>query len=289
MLRGALKKLLGLTLLMLMVFSLSIPAYAAGEITGNNSFETAYAAGNWKYSNMSTTILPANNTEAYYTFTANAGDKVYARSSYQSQYAGMKIEILDTNRVPISEGTLVVDPNSLIPFIFANANASSSPQTFYIRVSRGSYTGDMYFTVSILDRIKLGSGKFNFSGSAVNAGNVNLNPAGVDSSVITMDLTNNNTIPKYAILKSVTTSGTQSPSQGNVHHKIMGEQTGIWYTSTVSSATSGSYAISLQNQLNVAKKWDFKYNAMATARSTMSNVSATINYQYDATDQFSYQ
>jgi len=289
MLKSIFKQLLGLTLLVMLVFSLSIPAYAAGEITGNNSFETAYAAGNWKYSNMSTTILPANETEAYYTFTANAGDKVYASSSYQSEYAGMKIETLDVNRQPISTGTLVVNPNSLIPFIFANADASSSPQTFYVRVSRGSYTGDMYFTVSIQDRIKLGSGKFNFSGSAVNAGNVNLNLAGVDSSVITMDLTNNTTIPSKAIVKSVTTSGTQSPSQGNVHHKIMGEQTGTWYTSTVSSATSGSYAISLQNQLNVAKKWDFKYNAMATASSTMSNVSATINYQYDATDQFSYQ
>ena len=288
MLKSIFKQLLGLTLLVMLVFSLSTPAYAAGTITGNNTFETAYAAGNWEYSNMST-ILPANETEAYYTFTANAGDKVYARSSYQNVYAGMKIEIFDSNRRLIGlEGTAVVDPNSLIPFIFANADASSN-STFYVRVSRGSYTGDMYFTVSILNRIKLGSGKFNFSGSAVNTGNVNLNLAGVDSSVITMDLTNNTTIPSKAIVKSVTTSGTQSPSQGNVHHKIMGEQTGIWYTSTVSSATSGFYAISLQNQLNVAKKWDFKYNAMATARSTMSNVSATINYQYDATDQFSYQ
>jgi len=275
--------------LILLVFSQGIPAYAVGTITGNNSLGTAYAAGYWKYSNMSTTILPANQTEAYYTFTANAGDKVYVRSSYQNEYTGMKIEIVDSNGLQISQGTAVVDPNSLIPFIFVKADASSSSQTFYVRVSRGSYTGDMYFTVSILDRIKSGSGKFNFSGSAVNPGNVNLNLAGVDSSVITMDLTNNTTIPKYAIVKSVTTSGTQSPSQGNVHHMIMCEQTGVWYTATVSSATSGAYTISLPNQLNVAKKWDFKYNAMATAKSTMSNVSATINYQYDATDQFSYQ
>lgn len=289
MLRCAIQKLLGLTLLVLLVFSLCIPAYAAGTITGNNSFETAYAAGNWKYSNMGTTILPTNETEAYYTFTASAGDKVCAKSSYQNQYAGMKIEILDSNRQLIHTGTAVVNPNSLIPFIFANADASSNSQTFYIRVSRGSYTGDMYFTVSIQDRIKSGSGKFNFSGSAVNTGNVKLNPAGVDSSVITMDLSNNTTIPKGAIVKSVTTSGTQSPNQGNVHHMIMCEQTGGWYTSTVSSATSGFYSISLPNQLSAAKKWNFKYNAKATARSTMSNVSATIDYQYDVTDQFSYQ
>jgi hypothetical protein len=265
-----------------------IPAYAADVITGNNSFDTAYSAGYWKYSNMTTTILPADQTEAYYKFTAYAGDKFYAKSSYQNEYAGMAIELYDSNRQLIFRGTNVVNPNSLIPFIFANADASSN-STFYIRVNRGSYTGDMYFTVSILDRIKSGSKIFNFSGSAINNGNVNLNPAGVDSSVITMDLTNNTTIPSRAIVKSVTTSGTQSPSQGGVHHKIMCEQTGVWYTSTVTSATSGSYTISLQNSLSVARKWDFKYNAMATAKSTMSNVSANINYQYDETDQFSYQ
>ena len=112
-----------------------------------------------------------------------------------------------------------------------------------MRVTRGIYTGDMYFTVSILDRIKSGSGKFNFLGTATNNVNTSLNPSGVDSSVITMDLTNHTTIPSNEIVKSITTSSTQSPSQGNVTYKIMSSYNGVWYTALVSSATSGSYAI----------------------------------------------
>ncbi|MGG3844610.1 hypothetical protein RI196_02345 [Aeribacillus composti] len=282
------KPLLRIILLVLVIFSISSPSFAASTITGNNSFETAYYAGYWKYSNMGTTILPEGEEEAYYKFTANAGERIYVRSSYRNEYEGMKIELFNSSKDPIDRGTNVVNPDSLTPFIFAKADAAANSQTFYIRVSRGNYTGDMYFTVSILDRIKSGSGTFPFSGTAVNNGNIYLNPQGVDSSVITMDLTNNLTIPKRAFVKSITTSSTQSPTQGNVLHKIMPEQTGIWYTSTVSSATSGHYPISLQDQLLVAQKWSFKYNAKATGKSTMTNVRATINYEYDVTDQFSY-
>ncbi len=291
MLKNSVKQLLVFTLMILLVFSLGTPApvYAYDAITGNNSFETAYIIGHWQYKNIPTTILSENENEAYYKFTANAGEKVYVRSSYQNEYAGMKIEVFNKYFQRIDVGTSVVNPSSVIPFIYANADSASSSETFYVRVSRGNYTGDMYFSISIYDRIKSGSGTFNFSGTAVNNGNVTLSPAGVDSSVITMDLTNNTTIPKHAIVKSITTSSTQTPSQGSVLHKIMPDQTGIWYTSTVSSATSGSYTISLQNQLYVARKWSFKYNAKATAKSTMTNVRATINYQYDVTDQFSYQ
>ncbi len=281
------KKLIAFTLSLLLVLSLAVPAFAS-TITGNNSFETAYPIGYWKYSNVGTTILPETENEAYFSFTANAGERIYVKSSYQSQYAGMKIEVFNRYMQLVSEGTSVVNPTSITPFIFARANAVSSSETFYVRVSRGTYTGDMYFTVSILDRIKTGSGKFNFTGTATNNGNVNLNPAGVDSTVISMDLRNNTTIPINALVKSVTTSATQSPSQGNVLHKIMSEQTGVWYTSTVSSASSGSYTISLADQLRVAQRWNFKYNAKATAKSTMTNVSAAISYEYDVTDQFTY-
>lgn len=101
-----------------------------------------------------------------------------------------------------------------------------------------------------------------------------------------MDLTNNSSIPKNAIVKSISTTSTQSPNQGNVTHKLMADINKIWNESIFSSATSGSYRISLEDQLKVAQKWSFKYNAKATARSTMSNVKADIRYEYDVTDGF---
>ncbi|WP_281884769.1 hypothetical protein [Paenibacillus sp. YYML68] len=272
-------------LLMTVVITLSSATPALASITGNNTFGTAYNMGYWKTSTSDVNILPAGIAEAYFKFTANAGERVYAKSTYNTNYTGMTIEVLNSSGMQVSYGTTVINPDSL-PFIYANANATSNSQTFYIRVSRGSYDGDMYFTVSVLDRIKSGSGTFSFTGKAVNSGNSGLNPSGVDSSVISMDLTNNTSIPRNAIVKSVTTSGSQSPSQGNVTHKIMPNQTMVWYTSTVSSSSSGSYTINVANGLHVAKMWSFKYNAKATASSTMSNVKATFNYEYDVTDQF---
>ncbi|GLC87129.1 hypothetical protein [Lysinibacillus piscis] len=288
MLKHVSKCLLGFTVALFAVLSFVANTSAAGTITGNNSFANAYSVGYWKYSNIDTTILPEDEEAAYFKFTLNAGEKVYVKSSYQSQYQGMKIELFDSSQQSIiGQGATVVNPTSLTPFIFAKADATSA-QTVYVKVSRGSYTGDMYFTISILERIKSGSGTFNFSGTATNPGNAGLNLNGVDSTVISMDLRNNTTIPRYALVKSITTSSTQTPSQGNVLHKISSEQTNVWYTAIVSNATNGQYTISLQDQLQVAQKWNFKYNAKATAASKMTNVRATVNYEYDVTDQFQY-
>ena len=45
-----------------------------------------------------------------------------------------------------------------------------------------------------------------------------------------------------------------------VTHKILSAQTNVWYTSSVTSATSGTFAITTANNLEVARTWSFKYN-----------------------------
>lgn len=49
----------------------------------------------------------------------------------------MKIEIFNNGLQKIDERATVVNPNSLTPFIYANADATANSQTFYIKVSRG--------------------------------------------------------------------------------------------------------------------------------------------------------
>ncbi|MCY7481165.1 hypothetical protein [Bacillus safensis] len=279
------KRFLLPALILVIVTSFFAPNFAEAAITGNNSPNTASSMGYWKYSRPDTTILPEGENEAYYQFTINKGERVYVRSSYNKQYTGMKIEVYNSKNS--RTGSEVINPDSITPFIFANTGeVTSTSETYFVKVTRGTYTGNMYFTVSIQDRIKSGNGTFNFTGTATNLGNSSLNFLGVDSSVITMDLTNNSTVPKRAVVKSITTTSTQTPNQGNVTHKLMASESNIWYTSLVSSATSGSYRISLEDELKVAQKWSFKYNAKATARSTMSNVKADIRYEYDVTDGF---
>lgn len=241
--------------------------------------------GYWKNSRPDTTILPEGENEAYYQFTINKGERVYVRSSYDKQYTGMKIEVYNSKQS--MTGSEVMNPDSITPFIYANTSeVTSTTETYFVKVTRGTYTVSMYFTVSIRDRIKSGNGTFNFTGTATNIGNFSLNRAGVDSSVITMDLTNYTAIPRNAKVKSITTNSTQIPNQGGVTHKLMADENKIWNEPVFSSATSGSYRISLEDQLKVAQKWSFKYNAKATARSTMSNVKADIRYEYDVTDGF---
>ncbi|WP_111292019.1 hypothetical protein [Bacillus safensis] len=279
------KRFLLPVLLFVLVTSFITPNTAEATITGNNSPNTASLMGNWKYSRSDTTILPEGENEAYYQFTISKGERVYVRSSYNKKYTGMKIEVYNSKNS--RTGSEVINPDSVTPFIFANTGeVTSTTETYFGKVTRGTYTGNMYFTVSIQDRIKSGNGTFNFTGTATNLGNSSLNFLGVDSSVITMDLTNNSTVPKRAVVKSITTSSTQRPNQGNVTHQLMPSEKNIWYQALYSSANNGSYHISLDDQLKVAQKWRFKYNAKATARSTMSNVKANIRYEYDVTDGF---
>lgn len=144
---------------------------------------------------------------------------------------------------------------------------------------------EVYFSYSLNNRIKTGNGTFSFSETASNVGNTGLSLSGVDSSVISLNLLNETKIPPNAILTSVTSSGTQSPSQGNVHHKLLpSSSTSSWYTSTVASATKGYYDISVNNNYKARQIWQFKYNALASAKSTMKSVSILLFWEYDIAD-----
>lgn len=277
MFKFSFKPLLKSILVMLFGFVFTTNAFAT--ITGNNSISTAYDMSYWQYQNYDVTYLAPDQSEAYYKFTANAGDKVYARTSYDG-YTGMSISTVTNGGIPIETKTEVINASSYDPFIFVNIDSTSNGQVFYIKVTRGSFSGDMYFTVRVFDRIKSGSGVYNFSGTASNTGNT-IGGSGKDSTIIYANLTSNPTIPTDAKVKNITTTGSQSPVQGNVWYKLQSGST--WYTSTISSSSNGSYNITLANNLNVAQNWGFRYNTKAVGASTMSNVKATIQYEYDET------
>ncbi len=267
--------------------------YAISTITGNNNMNTAYNFGSWSgiNSNSTTIILEAGENESWIQFSLNAGDHIYIRASYDSSYAGEWFEIKDSsgNTVGTPQYTPgdVYNPGTITPDIYLDVdNSTSSTRTYYMVLHRGTVntTVNIYYSISAYNRIRTSSINVSVSGTANNPGNSGLNPNGVDSTVITTNLTNNNNIPANAIVTSITSSGTQSPSQGNVHHMIMPNSNGTWYTSTVASASSGHYNINLSDNIPVKQLWSFKYNALATAKSKMTNVHLMINYQYDMHD-----
>lgn len=278
----------------IIMYSATISVDAATIVTGNNTRDTAYNLGTWQSANYSapTAVIQENQTESWFKFTIAAGEHIYIRSTYSNEYEGMWIELRNAYNagvgIPQISPDNVYDADSLTPSLNIDCdNNTSSTQTFYMVVHRGDLnpaSNLIYFSLSFYNRIRTGSGTFSFSGTATNPGNKSLSTSGVDSSELRLDLTNSTLIPDNAIVTSITTSAVQSPSQGNVHHKLMPQNENIWYTSIVSSATSGSYNISLSNDIAAKQIWRFKYNAMATAASTMSSVKLRINWQYDMHD-----
>ena len=294
MLKNSSKQFLKFILVMFFGFFFATNASATtdenGAIIENNTFGTAYPIGYWQYHGSTICKLEAGKPEAFFSFTANTNDRVYSSITLAQELlnTGVSVQIFNSSQLPITPvNSAIVNPTSITPFIFANATSTANSQTFYIKVTRGTFVGDMYFPVSINNRIYSANGTFNFTGTASNAGNPNIltNPSGVDSSVIYMDLTNNTTIPNGAIVKSITTTGTLNPSNlGGITHKILSAENNIWYTAIV----SGTFGLTTSNNLKVAKKWSFKYNFKAKSSSKMSNVKATITYEYDLTNQFKY-
>lgn len=252
--------------------------------TGNNDFDTATYLS--KFSNSPTTTLGTGHNEAYYKYNASSEDKVYFRVSYRKDYGNMTVTLYDKNHNIVGYNDEVINPNSLTPFIFVKADAKSSSDIFYVKVTRDpAYTGNMYFTASVQDRMKSGRKELSFRGSA-SVGSGSVTSRGRDSSVVTLDLTKDTSIPQGAIVKSISTKGQQSPSQGNVTHKIMSNQDRVWHTAVTANSSSGNYNISSQNNLQVAKIWSFKYHVMSPVASTMRNVKANIRYEYDVTETF---
>ena len=294
MLKNSSKQFLKFILVMFFGFFFATNASATtdenGAIIENNTFGTAYPIGYWQYHGSTICKLEAGKPEAFFSFTANTNDRVYSSITLAQELlnTGVSVQIFNSSQLPITPvNSAIVNPTSITPFIFANATSTANSQTFYIKVTRGTFVGNMYFPVSINNRIYSANGTFNFTGTTSNAGNPNIltNPSGVDSSVIYMDLTNNTTIPNCAIVKSITTTCTLNPSNlGGITHKILSAENNVWYTAIV----SGTFGLTTSNNLKVAKKWSFKYNFKAKSSSKMSNVKATITYEYDLTNQFKY-
>lgn len=280
MFKNTFKLLLKSILVVFLGFAFSINAFAGGIIEENDSFEKAYSIGSWEYHESLIGKLATGTNEAYFTFMANSSDKVYIQT-----WSGLSIEIFNSYHQPVGINSDDVEYPTSFPY--AKVDATSSYQTFYIKISRTTTTGNTYYSLNINNRIKSTTDTFDFIGTAYNSGNTNYfsNPLGVDSNIVSMDLINSS-IPLKAVIKSITTSSHINTNLSGVYHKIYPTSKGIWYKSIVGSPKRGFYDIDLSNKLEVSQIWNFKYNFKGTSSSTMSNIKATIQYEYDVTDQY---
>ena len=252
-------------------------------IIGNNDPETAYNIGNWKYKSIKTCAIEENQSEAWFRFSMSEDEQIYVTCSRENIPNGMTFSIYNANNMDeLWSASEIADPSSFIKFLAVKANGSQST-SYLLRVDRGNYVGDMFFSLSFGNRMKKAIKTFDFRGTARNNGNKSMSFAGVDSTVITADLSRESSIPNGAIVNKVDTSSYMSPNQGNVRHMLMCQTESAWWTSKVSSANSGSYYISSSNKIPVKQIWSFKYNAKAGAKSSMNSVKLRVDYSYDIT------
>lgn len=258
-------------------------------IIGNNDPETAYNIGNWKYKSIKTCAIEENQSEAWFRFSMSEDEQIYVTCSRENIPNGMTFSIYNANNMDeLWSASEIADPSSFIKFLAVKANGSQST-SYLLRVDRGNYVGDMFFSLSFGNRMKKAIKTFDFRGTARNNGNKSMSFAGVDSTVITADLSRESSIPNGAIVNKVDTSSYMSPNQGNVRHMLMCQTESAWWTSKVSSANSGSYYISSSNKMPVKQIWSFKYNAKAGAKSSMNSVKLRVDYSYDITSGWNFR
>lgn len=262
-------------------------AKAASTLNGTYTSKTeAYNWGSYSANKSVTMNMPDDENEEWFKFTLSASSKIYIRCSYQSKMEGCTLELYPaTGSRPLQIVDSLSDvygTDTLIPFMALNCdNNTSQTQTYYIRFIRGNATGKLYYTFTMYDRIKSGSGTFNLKGTAKNSGNYGANTAGNNSSILSVDLTNESSIPPEAIVYHISSKGTMSPNQGNVHHMIMPETEGRWFTALAANSSNGSFGISLSDNIPVRQQWQYCYNVLSPASSTMRNVSFVIDWKYD--------
>jgi hypothetical protein len=264
-------------------------------VTGNNSRATAHNIGRWStvialptsiMRDYMNTVYYSNIRDevVYYSFTARPGDRLYIRVPYGSNGLGRTVELWSAAGVRLDFNRGVVDRGTAMSFMFIPLDipgSGTNNMTFFIRITRGNATGTVAVTPSFRDLYRNGNANFNFPGTATNPGNTGLRPEGVLSSVLTLDLRNNATLPPRARVRSVETTSRMTPSQGNVHHYVA--HSGTWHRSTLSGATSGRYSIAVRDDLAAAAIWQFRYRALASGSSNMTNVVLRINFENNVT------
>ena len=135
-------------------------------ITGNNSKETAYNIGNWKHKIIKTCAIDKDYRYAWFRFSMSQDEQIYITCSRENIPDGMTFTIYDENTMKVMmKVSEIANPSSFIKFLAVKANGSEST-SYLLRVDRGNYIGDMFFSLSFGERMMRTTKTFDFRGSA---------------------------------------------------------------------------------------------------------------------------
>lgn len=252
------------------------------------TLNTAYDFGNWEdsYSKMPA-VVPVGQGTAYYKFSIDPEDRVYASIILTSSDDGTLIAFLNDSGEVMdygfsgsaslpntpAVGKIKYGSNGLSKLV-VNINGTQTNGVAYLQVTKlNPKSLSSGGTPSIDTRIHKGHGTFSFSGTASNSGNST-------SSVLYLDLTNNSSIPPYAVVDEINTTSDISYSVGGVRHQINPGGAG-WLSSVYTSAEDGMFRIGTQYNIQAKQPWQFRYTQTALKSTKMSRVKMQIDWEYD--------
>ena len=135
--------------------------------------------------------------QAWFSFNMSQDEtNLYLPCSRENIPDGMTFSIFNANTMKeLRRSTKIANPSSFIKFLAVKADGTEST-SYLLRVERGNYEGDMFFSLNFADRMKRTTKTFDFRGTARNNGNKGMSFAGVDSNVITADLSRDSVFQK---------------------------------------------------------------------------------------------
>lgn len=253
-----------------------------------STMETAFDFGDWeKAKYKKPTALPRGQVDAFYKFSLDAEDKVYANIFPLAEGAETILMFYDNNGKLMDYGFtgsesitdlpirgLITRNNSSVKSLVVNVDGTMTNKVAYIQVVRLNPKRISASGAPFIDnRIQSAHGTYTFPGTAQNSGNGT-------SSVLTLNLTNNSSIPDNSIVKNVYTNSDISNSVGGVHHQLNPGGFG-WITTKTTNAEHGTFDIGATDNIAVKQQWGFRYTQSAYMSTTMRNVQMTIDFNYD--------
>lgn len=247
-------------------------------------FNTAFDFGQWETSySRHPEPIPEGQETALYKFSIDSSDRAYASVLFKSEPEDFfAIEVLDSTgrntldfgsngNATIARRNVIEKENGYISIV-ANIDGNRVGNTGYLRITRAPNI--LSSSPAINKRIYTGRGTFKFSGTAKNSG-------GTNSTILSLDLTNNVSIPEGAIVKSIKTEGNISSQVGNVQHMLNPNREG-WITAPI-SAMPGKATFNIGTEQGIAVKvpWQFRYYQAATKSTEIRNLSMNIDWEYD--------
>lgn len=243
----------------------------------HHSFETAYNVGTWNYKSV-VGIMSSESDADYYSFNAYSGDRLAIELKDIPSTCDYNLELYDQYKTKVYSSKTGNKSNRVIRFNVSNSGVYYIKASFNSGILPSSATNT--YIINFIDRYKTTTSSFDFRPSLISSPG-----GGVYSSIATLNLQDNSSVPSDAIVKSTKIKGTMSRSLGNTSIELQNASEGTWYSSIIASTSVNSYfkEITATKKMLLKSTWNARYITKAYSSSNINQLKLEVTYEYDST------